>query len=178
MTNTMNAQQSAKAIRFFVMDVDGVLSDGSLYFGNSGEEIKAFNIRDGLGIKWLQDSGITTAIITGRISNIVQNRADNLGIHHVVQGREDKRTALMEACNELGFSLQETAYIGDDVQDLGAIQAAGLGCTVKNGDDLVKQYANWQSQRCGGDGAVRELAEFILNAQDKLNDIQSGYIAD
>lgn len=173
----MSSSISNKAanIRFFVMDVDGVLTDGSLYFGNHGEELKAFSVRDGLGIKWLQDAGITTAIITGRTSQIVLDRASNLGINHVVQGREDKRIALMEVCQQLGFSLEHTAYIGDDIQDLGAILSAGLGCTVANGDNLVKQHADWQSSYSGGHGAVRQLAEFILAAQEKLTAIQDTY---
>lgn len=167
----------AKNIRFLVMDVDGVLTDGSLYFGNHGEELKAFSVRDGLGIKWLQDSGISTAIITGRTSQIVLDRAANLGIQHVVQGREDKRIALIETCQLLGFTLDETAYIGDDVQDLSAIMSAGFGCTVANGDDLVKQHADWQSGYHGGSGAVRQLAELILQAQGKLDTIKAGYLS-
>lgn len=173
--NTHNALEKARNIQFFVMDVDGVLTDGSLYFGNHGEELKAFSVRDGLGIKWLQDAGICTAIITGRTSQIVLNRANNLGINHVVQGREDKRIALLEVCQKLGFELENTAYIGDDIQDLGAILSAGLGCTVANGDALVKQHADWESKLTGGSGAVRQLAEFILDAQGKLEDIQRNY---
>lgn len=174
--NKLSAIEKASKVRFFVMDVDGVLTDGSLYFGNDGEELKAFSVRDGLGIKWLQDSGITTAIITGRTSNIVLNRANNLGIQHIVQGREDKRIALLEVCQRLGFTLDETAYIGDDVQDLSAIISAGLGCTVANGDDLVKQHADWQSNHSGGSGAVRQLSEFILQAQGKLEQIKNHYL--
>lgn len=170
-----NTLEKARLIQFFVMDVDGVLTDGSLYFGNHGEELKAFSVRDGLGIKWLQDAGICTAIITGRTSQIVLDRARNLGINHVVQGREDKHIALLEACQELGFKLEHTAYIGDDIQDLGAILSVGLGCTVTNGDPLVKQHADWESDLSGGHGAVRQLAEFILAAQDKLEDIQRSY---
>lgn len=170
------AVEKAKKVRFFVMDVDGVLTDGSLYFGNNGEELKAFNIRDGLGIKWLQNAGITTGIITGRTSKLVQNRADNLGIEHVIQGREDKRVALVEVCERLGFALDEVAYIGDDVQDLTAIKSAGLGCTVANGDTLVKAHADWQSDLQGGHGAVRQLAEFILEAQGKLAALHQHYL--
>lgn len=169
--------EKAANIRFFVMDVDGVLTDGSLYFGNNGEELKAFNIRDGLGIKWLQNAGITTAIITGRTSQLVQNRADGLSIQHVIQGREDKRVALMEICEKLGFALHEVAYIGDDVQDLTAIKSAGLGCTVANGDALVKQHADWQSDLRGGQGAVRQLAELILQAQGKLDALHQHYLS-
>ena len=168
--------EKAAGIRLLVMDVDGILTDGSLYFGNQGEELKAFNIRDGLGIKWLQTAGITTAIITGRTSQLVLNRAKNLGIAHVIQGREDKRIALLELCRQLDMPLGNTAYIGDDVQDLSAIMTAGLGCTVANGDPLVKSHADWQSDLQGGHGAVRQLAEFILHAQNKLDAIHQQYL--
>lgn len=174
--NKQGIRDKAAAVRLLVMDVDGVLTDGSLYFGNQGEELKAFNIRDGLGIKWLQQAGINTAIITGRRSQLVQNRADNLGIGHVIQGREDKLVALEELCRQLNIRLDETAYIGDDVQDLTAIHRAGLGCTVANGDPLVKQYADWQSDFGGGRGAVRQLAEFILDAQQQLAGIHQRYL--
>jgi len=166
----------AAKIRFFVTDVDGVLTDGSLYFSNEGEDLKAFNVRDGLGIKWLQEAGITTAIITGRTSQIVLNRAKGLGISHVIQGREDKKIALMEVCQQLGFSLEQTAYIGDDVQDLSAIRHAGLGCTVANGDPLVLEHADWRSDFPGGAGAVRQLAEFILASQGKLQALHQQYL--
>ena len=166
----------AANIRLLVMDVDGVLTDGRLYFGNQGEELKAFNIRDGLGIKWLQNAGIATAIITGRTSQLVLNRAQNLGIPHVIQGREDKRIALVEMCKTLNIELEQVAYIGDDVQDLSAITSAGLGCTVANGDPLVKKYADWQSDFNGGAGAVRQLAEFILTAQNKLDALYQQYL--
>lgn len=168
--------EKAAKIRFFVTDVDGVLTDGSLYFSNEGEDLKAFNVRDGLGIKWLQDAGISTAIITGRTSNIVLNRAKGLGITHIIQGREDKKTALLEVCKQLGFSLEQTAYIGDDVQDLSAIRTAGLGCTVANGDPLVIQHADWCSDFAGGAGAVRQLAELILESQDKLQPLYQQYL--
>jgi len=169
--------ERAAKIRFFVTDVDGVLTDGSLYFSNEGEDLKAFNVRDGLGIKWLQDAGISTAIITGRTSNIVLNRAKGLGISHVIQGREDKKTALIEVCQQLGFSLEQTAYIGDDVQDLSAIRSAGFGCTVANGDPLVIQHADWRSDFNGGAGAVRQLAEFILQSQNKLQPLHQQYLS-
>lgn len=173
---TSSAVEKAANIRFFVTDVDGVLTDGSLYFSNEGEDLKAFNVRDGLGIKWLQEAGIVTAIITGRTSNIVINRAKGLGITHIIQGREDKKIALLEVCKQLGFSLEQTAYIGDDVQDLSAIRNAGLGCTVANGDPLVIEHADWRSDFNGGAGAVRQLAEFILHSQGKLQPLHQQYL--
>lgn len=158
----------AKLIKLLVTDVDGVLTDGSLYFGNSGEEMKAFSILDGLGIKLLRDSGIDTAIITGRVSDLVARRAGELGITLIYQGREDKRTALKELCQDLQLPLSAVAYIGDDLPDLGAIRAAGLGVAVSNAHSFVAQHADWQTSRAGGSGAVRETCELIMKAQGTL----------
>jgi len=152
-----------------VLDVDGVLSDGRLYYGNAGEELKAFNIKDGLGIKLLQRSGVAVAIITGRNSDIVHRRAAELGITDIIQGREDKLTALTELCERNNLAPADCAYMGDDLPDLAAISAAGLGMTVANGAAAVLEAADWCSQARGGDGAVREACEFILAAQGNLD---------
>ena len=160
------------------MDVDGVLSDGSLYFGNSGEEIKAFSTPDGLGIKLLQQYGIIPAIITGRSSALLARRAENLGIEHVYQGRDDKLTVLKSLCSDLAIPLEETAYMGDDLPDLSAIANAGLGVTPANGSEHVKQHADLVTERRGGQGAVREAAEFVLSSQGKLVAIVARYLAE
>ena len=117
-------EQKAAAVKLLALDVDGVLTDGRIYYGNRGEELKAFNIKDGLGIKLLQRSGVQVAIITGRQSEIVARRARELGIDAVVQGREDKLVALRELCGQLQLGLEQCAYMGDDLPDLGAIAAA------------------------------------------------------
>jgi len=161
-----NVREKARDIKLLALDVDGVLSDGKLYYGNEGEELKCFSILDGLGIKLLQDQGIIVAIITGRQSNIVSRRAKELSIKHVVQGREDKITALNELLTTTGFTLQQTAYMGDDLPDLSAIIQCRLGTTVANGHDIVKQHADWVSNKSGGNGAVRELADLLLQAND------------
>ncbi|MBB3047109.1 3-deoxy-D-manno-octulosonate 8-phosphate phosphatase (KDO 8-P phosphatase) [Litorivivens lipolytica] len=166
----------AKAVRLLVTDVDGVLTDGSLYFGNSGEEIKAFSILDGLGIKLLRDTGIDTAIITGRVSDLVARRAKELKITTIYQGREDKLTALQELCRDLELPLSAIAYIGDDLPDLAAIRAAGLGITVANGHAYVAQHADWQTSAAGGKGAVREVCELIMKAQDTLIETWEQYL--
>lgn len=166
--HTVNAEQAAAAVKMLVLDVDGVLTDGRLYYGNDGEEIKAFNIKDGLGIKLLRDAGVKVAIITGRRSNIVARRAQELGIDEVTQGREDKRTALQELCERHQLSLSECAYMGDDLPDLSAINAAGLGMTVADGCAQVRDAARWCSAYNGGCGAVREACEFILSAKGAL----------
>jgi 3-deoxy-D-manno-octulosonate 8-phosphate phosphatase (KDO 8-P phosphatase) len=162
------ALEKARRVRLLVLDVDGVLSDGQLYYANSGEETKAFYTPDGVGVKLLQGAGIPVAIITGRQSEIVSRRAGELGIAHLVQGRDDKLQALEELLPPLGVSLEEVAYMGDDLPDLAAIQACGLGMTVASGDDFVASHADWRSQQPGGRGAVREACEFILDAQNLL----------
>jgi 3-deoxy-D-manno-octulosonate 8-phosphate phosphatase (KDO 8-P phosphatase) len=162
------ALEKARDVKLLVLDVDGVLSDGSLFYANEGEETKAFYTPDGVGIKLLQSAGIPVAIVTGRSSRIVERRAAELGIERLVQGRDDKLEALQELLPELGLLLQDVAYLGDDLPDLAAIQACGLGMTVAGGDDFVAAHADWRSQRPGGRGAVREACEFILDAQDLL----------
>lgn len=170
------ALEKARQVKLLVLDVDGVLSDGVLLYGNSGEETKGFFTADGVGIKMLQAAGIAVAIITGRQSEIVKRRAAELGIERIVQGRDDKLQALEEMLPELGLSLEQIAYMGDDLPDLSAIQAVGLGMTVAGGDDFVASHADWRSQRPGGRGAVREACEFILDAQDALDGARARFL--
>ncbi len=162
MTPTENR---AAIVRLLALDVDGVLTDGLIYYSSSGDELKAFNIKDGLGIKLIQKVGVRVAIITGRQSEIVARRARELGIEDVVQGREDKRQALLEVCQRHNISMEECAYMGDDLPDLGAIIAAGLGMTVADAGSTVREAADWCSRYNGGCGAVREACEFILSAK-------------
>ena len=165
----------AAAIRLLALDVDGVLTDGRIYYGNSGEELKSFNIKDGLGIKLLQKSGVKVAIITGRQSEIVDRRARELGIEDVVQGRDDKKQALLELCQRAQLDIGECAYMGDDLQDLSAVVAAGLGLTVADASAPVREAADWISVAPGGGGAVREACEFILTARGEWPDRVSDY---
>ena len=169
-------QDAAKKIKLLLLDVDGVLTDGRLYYGNSGEEMKAFNIQDGLGIKLLQKGGIGVGIITGRVSQLLQRRADELGIHPVIQGREDKLTALQELLETSDLTLDQIAYMGDDLPDLAAIRRVGLGITPANGNRAVARHADWQTTLGGGQGAVREVAEMILQAQDKLDQLEAEFL--
>lgn len=161
--------ERARKIKLLVLDVDGVMSDGQLYFSNGGDEIKAFNSQDGQGIKLAQRAGITVAIITGRSSQIVANRAKNLGIEHVIQGREDKLSALEELRQTLPFNYSEIAHMGDDYPDLAIIRRVGLGMTVSNGHWVIRQQAHWQSQYAGGHGAVREACDLLLLAQGQFD---------
>ena len=163
--------EAAKKIKLVLLDVDGVLTDGRLYYGNSGEEMKAFNIQDGLGIKLLQKGDIQVGIITGRVSALLQRRADELSIDPVVQGREDKLTALNELLATMDVHMDEIAFVGDDLPDLAVIRRVGLGITPANGSAIVAAQAHWQTSKAGGQGAVREIAEMILEAQGKLQPI-------
>ncbi len=171
----MDCEQLARAVKLIVLDVDGVLSDGRIYYGNAGEELKGFNVKDGLGIKLLQRADIEVAIITARVSAIVVRRGGELGIGELIQGREDKRAALIELCERRNMPLSECAYMGDDLPDLGAINAAGLGLTVADARPQIREAADWVATMGGGQGAVREAAEFILNAQGKLDALLAEY---
>ncbi len=166
--NLAHCQIAAQKIRLLVLDVDGVLTDGSIYYSNNGDELKAFNIQDGLGIKLLQAAGIEVAIITGRNSSLLSRRTTELSIGSVIQGREDKLTALNELLADKAYELDEIAYMGDDLPDLAVIRRVGLGMTVANASPTIAEHSRWQSSREGGRGAVREAAEFILKAQNKF----------
>jgi 3-deoxy-D-manno-octulosonate 8-phosphate phosphatase (KDO 8-P phosphatase) len=174
-TNMSSLEQTAAKLRLLVLDVDGVLTDGRIYYGNDGEEIKAFNIKDGLGIKLLQRASVKVAIITGRQSEIVARRARELGISEVIQGREDKRQALLELCSSNNLSLDDCAYMGDDLPDLAAIRSAGLGMTVADASRAVREAADWCSSLQGGCGAVREACEFILAARGEWSSLEQGF---
>lgn len=163
--NDAQVSQHARSVRLLALDVDGVLSDGQLYFGNHGEEIKAFNSLDGHGIKMLQASGVKVAIVTGRTSNIVVQRAQQLGIELLLQGREDKLTALHELTQHLQLEWSEMAYMGDDLPDLAAIIKVGLGITLPNAASTMADHSQYVTQHCGGQGAVREVCDLIMQAQ-------------
>lgn len=165
----------AQAIRLIALDVDGVMSDGGVVYGNSGEETKAFNIKDGLGIKLAQSAGIEVAIITGRTAPLLARRSKELGIEAVIQGREDKLIALNELANSRALDLEQCAYMGDDLPDLGAIMAAGLGACPADAVADVKTHSDWVSAHNGGRGAVRDLCELILKAQGRWAHIIASY---
>ena len=150
-------------IRLLVMDVDGVMTDGKITYTSDGQELKSFNIKDGLGIKRAQASGIETAIITGRTSPMVERRARELGIAHLVQGREDKLAALSDLVDQMNLSLDQVAYIGDDLPDLTAIESVRLGACPADAATEVKSKANWVSTRGGGDGCVRDLCDLLVS---------------
>lgn len=168
--------QRAKAIKLAVFDVDGVLTDGKLYFLPDGSEFKTFNTLDGHGIKMLIQSGVRTAIITGRNSPVVERRANNLGIQHLFQSREDKLVALDELLAELHLERSQVAYLGDDLPDLPAIRRVGLGMAVASADPFVRAHAHGVTAARGGEGAAREFCELILRAQGNLDALQAAYL--
>lgn len=168
--------ERAKKIKLLLLDVDGVLSDGKLHYGNNGEEIKSFNSLDGHGIKMLSKSGVEVGIITGRKSEIVRRRAAELNINLLLQGREDKLNALKEICQEKHFEWDTIAHVGDDLPDLPLISQVGLGITVANGHWVVKQQAIWQTQAQGGEGAVREVCDMIMLAQGSFDQQLTPYL--
>lgn len=167
--------ERAARIKLLALDVDGVLTDGRLYFSAQGDELKAFNILDGHGIKMLRRAGVEVAIITGRTSPLTARRARDLGIENLLQGREDKAVALRGLCEDLGVTIEDAAYMGDDLPDLSAILLAGLGITVPNAHWYVREQALWCTQTAGGEGAVREVCDLILQAQGQLADLHTAY---
>ncbi|WP_066801933.1 KdsC family phosphatase [Moraxella oblonga] len=171
----MNAIQKAQKIKLFAMDVDGILSNGQIIYDSNGNETKAFYVQDGVGLKGLRDIGIQLAIITGRSSPMVERRAKELGIKHVIQGQDDKFTQLSTLAVSLGLELNECAYMGDDLPDLMAIKYAGLGISVPNGCSEVQEIADLVTVKLGGHGAVREACEFILKAQSRYDDFIDGF---
>jgi len=173
--NSLLAQR-AKTIKLAIFDVDGVMTDGRLYFLADGSEFKTFNTLDGHGIKMLIASGVLTAIISGRTTPAVERRANNLGIQHVYQGREDKLAVLEELLAELGLDYSQVAYLGDDLPDLPVIRRVGLGMAVANAHSFVRQHAHGVTSARGGEGAVREFCELILDAQGNLEAAQAAYL--
>ncbi|MBS9777468.1 MAG: HAD hydrolase family protein [Gammaproteobacteria bacterium] len=171
-----NVVNLASKIRLVILDVDGVLTNGELFFFDTGE-FKAFNARDGLGISLLVGAGIELAIISGNKSDAVEQRFKKFGIKHIYQGVSDKREAYKKIKNDLDISDQSVAYMGDDLIDLPVMTQVGLPTAVANADVFVKQYAQWVSRYNGGCGAVRELCELILAAQGKLDQIQQQYLS-
>jgi len=155
------------AIELFAMDVDGVLTDGSVYISSDGSESKRFSIVDGLGLVMLREAGVTIAWISGRGSGATSKRAEELKIEHVVQGRKDKATALSDLLSELGVDASRTAYMGDDIIDTGAIELAGIGIAVPEAQDSPLAAADYVTSRTGGCGAVREVCNQILAARSQ-----------
>lgn len=159
--------ERARRVALVGLDVDGTLTDGRIYIGPAGEAMKAFSVRDGLGLSLLAQAGIRIALITARRSDIVARRAAELKIDTVLQGVGDKARALASVAAQAGLPLEHTAYVGDDWPDLPAMAICGLAATVADAPREIHERAHWVSERPAGDGAIREFAEFLLRAQSR-----------
>lgn len=153
-------------VKLLALDVDGVLTDGGLYYTETGEELKKFNVKDGMGLKLLMEAGVEVAIVTASQSVVVELRAQKLGINHVFCGVEDKLKVIKELCRKLGFSLDDVAYVGDDINDLSSLEAVGCPLTVADAMPVNKQRAIYVTTQPGGCGAVREICDQILSMKD------------
>jgi 3-deoxy-D-manno-octulosonate 8-phosphate phosphatase (KDO 8-P phosphatase) len=173
----MDCTAHAAKVRLMGFDVDGVMTDGRLYFGPEGDFCKAFFSRDGLGLKLLAKSGVKLAIITGRDSPIVTQRAANLGIGLVMQGIEDKRTAMASLLARENLSFEQCGYMGDDMIDLPLLKVCGFSATVPDGHELVRRHVCYVPRAHAGAGAVREVCEFILRAQGTWDRVMASYLA-
>ena len=171
------ATDKAAHIVLMGFDVDGVLTDGTLYFTSQGDEMKAFSSPDGHGLKMLQRAGIEVAIISGRRSMALELRARTLGIAELHMGIEDKRAQLIELATQRGIALSQTGYMGDDVVDLPILRACGFSAAVADAHDEVRARVDYVASKAGGRGAVREVCDLILRAQDKWNAAMAEYLA-
>lgn len=166
----------ARNVRVAAFDVDGVLTDGALYYTDSGQELKAFNVLDGHGMKMLQESGVALAIISSRSSRSVEERARNLGIELVFQAAADKLAAFNELLRRCRVAAGACAYVGDDVADLPVMRRCGLAVTVPDAPALVRRHAHYVTRARGGGGAVREVCEIIMHAQGSLEARLAAYL--
>jgi len=161
----------AKGIRMLVLDVDGVLTAGQIFLTDGCEQIKAFNVRDGHGIKLLQRMGIEVAILTGRTSKVVEHRAQELGIKHLIQGSLRKADGIAVLCEKAGIQASDCAYMGDDVIDLPAMAVCRLSMAPIDAHQGVRSKVNWISAYAGGNGAVRQACEALILANDAWDDV-------
>lgn len=166
----------ASQIKLLIFDVDGVLTDGSLFLGDDGQEYKAFHSRDGHGIKMLQRHGVRCAVITGRTSRVVEHRMLNLGIELVYQGQHDKLEGFADLLDRVQLSPQQVAYVGDDVVDLPVMRKVGLAIAVQDAHPWVLKHAHWQTPRGGGRGAARDVCELLLEARGVLRQELESYL--
>lgn len=162
--------EQLKNIRLLAMDVDGVLTDGQIVYGDRGQELKSFDVKDGLGLFQAGQAGLVTAFITGRTSEAVRRRAEELRINYCLQGVGDKKEALLQIIEELRITPASVAYVGDDINDLSAFDIVGFPVAVADAVKELKEIAAYICQRPGGHGAIREVVELILEAQGRWSE--------
>lgn len=163
--NREPTEEQAARVSLLVLDVDGVMTDGRLYFDANGEEAKVFHVRDGFGIKQIMKTGIAVAVISGRRSKAVERRIAELNIEHARLGQEDKLDALVEISDSLGIPMNEIACMGDDLPDLPLLEAAGLGIAVADAHPELLAIADWHTQLAGGHGCVREVCDRLIQSK-------------
>ncbi|HWO99510.1 MAG TPA: HAD-IIIA family hydrolase [Methylococcus sp.] len=166
----------AASIRLALFDVDGVLTDGSLFFDDQGRESKAFHVRDGLGFKLLRQSGVEVAVISARQSSIVARRMENLGVVHCVQGVEDKLGAYENLRRKLNLAHEQVSHIGDDLLDLPLLRRVGLAIAVADAHPSILPHVHWKTARPGGAGAAREVCDLIMQAQRTLERVTAEFL--
>lgn len=169
--------ERARTIKLLCVDVDGILTDGRLYFLSNGVEAKAFHIRDGLGLKMLMNAGIKTAVITGRDSEAAQARAAELGLNYFYHGVQDKLNVIHELRAKMAIDMAAVAFMGDDLPDISALRACGLSVTVPEASQAVRAHTHYVTRERGGHGAVREVCELILDAKNLLQPELDRYFA-
>ena len=168
---TSNLIYKLSKIKLLVCDVDGVFSDGKIYLGNDGEELKTFNTLDGYGVKAIRSAGIEVAIITGRQSAIVETRMSSLGITLIIQGEEDKKAAVKRLKSHFKLKKEQVAAVGDDMPDVPMFEESNLGISVPNGHPFVRGKAEYITRTAGGSGAIREVCDLLLFSVNKLNQV-------
>ena len=168
--------EKAGRLKLLILDVDGVLTDGRLFFDDKGQEYKCFHARDGHGIKLLRQTGVEVAVISGRKSNSVALRMKSLGINLVYQGHENKLGAFFEILETLALKPEQAAHVGDDLLDLPIMSKVGLSIAVNDANFAVKEYADWCTEANGGLGAVREVCDFIMQAQGSFDNVLKQYL--
>jgi len=172
-----DALERARRVRLMLFDVDGVLTDGRLWYGPSGEALKAFSALDGHGIKLLEGSGVAIALLSGRNSPAVARRAAELGIVHVLQGLEDKLPAFEALAARLGVAASDAGFMGDEVVDLPVLRRCGFACAPREAHELVIRSAHYVARAAAGRGAVREVCEYLMRAQGRLDAALAKYLA-
>jgi 3-deoxy-D-manno-octulosonate 8-phosphate phosphatase (KDO 8-P phosphatase) len=170
-------EQKAKALKLLITDVDGILTDGILYYDAEGLSHKGYHVHDGMGLKLLMQAGIKVAVITTCKLPASQKRMQHLGVDDVFLGQEDKRGAYDSLLEKYNLTNEEVAYVGDDLPDLANVKRAGLGITVADATPLLIKHADWVTERRGGERAIREICERILQARGQTTVIEEKYLA-
>ena len=166
----------ARQVKLLVLDVDGVLTDGGIYFDDSGKELKKFNSLDGYGIKMLLSSGVEVAVISSRSTPSVAHRMEDLGVKHCYQDQSDKNIKMQQILGTLSLNVDQVAFVGDDVIDLPVMKKIALPIAVANAHPFAKEHALLITENRGGNGAVREVCDFLLKAHSKYDDLMKSHL--